>query len=103
MHSQLTITTHRKREMIDITDSVEAYVARSGLREGACLVFVRHTTAALVINDVAGAGFAHDFLLALEQFPSLAFQHLHAGREHPKDHLLGALIVESKTTRVLKG
>jgi secondary thiamine-phosphate synthase enzyme len=103
MHSQLTITTHRKREMIDITDSVEAFVARSGLREGACLVFVRHTTAALVINDVAGAGFAHDFLLALEQFPSLAFQHLHAGPEHSKDHLLGAALGESKTLPVIAG
>ncbi len=103
MHKLLTANTHRKREIIDITDQVADVVARSNISEGRCLVFVQHTTAALVINDVAEAGFAHDFLLALEQFPGLAYTHLHAGREHPKDHLLGALIGESKTLPVVNG
>ncbi|MGI8587157.1 MAG: secondary thiamine-phosphate synthase enzyme YjbQ [Chloroflexia bacterium] len=103
MHSNLTVTTRRKRELIDITEQVAAVVARSGLAEGACLVFVQHTTAALVINDVASAGFAHDFLLALEAFPSLDYTHLHAGPEHPKDHLLGAILGESKTLPVMDG
>lgn len=103
MHKQLTITTHRKRELVDITGQVAGAVAGSGVAEGFCLVFVQHTTAALVINDVAEAGFGHDFLLALEQFPSLGYQHLHAGPAHAKDHLLGAILGESKTLPIVGG
>src|SRR5689334_18743687 len=101
MHKQLTVSTHRKREMIDITDQVADVVARSNVSEGICLVFVQHTTAALVINDVADAGFAHDFLLLLDSFPGLAWRHLHAGPEHAKDHLIGAILGESKTLPVV--
>ena len=103
MQTTLTFKTGRKREMIDITDEVERFIAGSNLRDGICLVFVQHTTTALVINDVAAAGFAHDFLLALEQFPSLAWRHLHAGPEHAKDHLIGAMLGESKTLPVIGG
>ncbi len=100
MHSQLTIATRQKRELIDITDQVEAVVARSGLREGLCLVFIQHTTAALVINDVSD-GFIHDFLLTLDGLPDRRYTHLHAGPQHPKDHILGAALGESKTLPVV--
>src|SRR5215831_694824 len=103
MQTTLTVKTQQKRQMLDITNQVEQFVARSGLRDGLCLVFAQHTTAALVINDVADAGFAHDFLLALEQFPNLAWRHLHAGPEHSKDHLIGAILGESKTLPVVGG
>jgi secondary thiamine-phosphate synthase enzyme len=102
MHTQLTITTHQKRELIDITDEVVAFVRRNQLVEGHCLVFVQHTTAALVINDVSES-FVADFLLALDAFPDLAYTHLHAGPAHPKDHLLGALLGESKTLPIVGG
>src|SRR3954471_15263386 len=103
MQTTLTFKTQRKRQMVEITDEATRFIAGSNLREGICLVFVQHTTAALVINDVADAGFAHDFLLALEQFPSLAWRHLHAGPEHAKDHLIGAMLGESKTLPVIGG
>ena len=100
MHSRLTITTHQKRELIDITDQIEAIVARSGLPAGLCLVFVQHTTAALVINDVSDS-FGHDFLLTLDSLPDRRYSHLHAGPQHPKDHILGAALGESKTLPIL--
>ncbi|HUS14524.1 MAG TPA: secondary thiamine-phosphate synthase enzyme YjbQ [Chloroflexia bacterium] len=102
MHNELHVRTARKRELIDLTDEVAAFVSRCGLDTGACLVFVRHTTAALVINDVSES-FVHDFLLALEAFPNRAWTHLHAGPEHAKDHLLGAALGESKTLPVVRG
>jgi len=101
MHSRLTVTTHQQRELIDITDQVEAVVVRSGLSAGLCLVFVQHTTAALVINDVLSAGFGHDFLLTLDSLPDRRYTHLHAGPQHPKDHILGAALGESKTLPIL--
>jgi secondary thiamine-phosphate synthase enzyme len=38
-------------EFVDITDRVERAVARSGIVDGMVLVFSRHTTAAIVINE----------------------------------------------------
>ena len=82
MQKTLTLFTKQKRELIDLTPQVEEFVAASGRRLGVCLVFVQHTTAALVINDVSES-FGHDLLLALEQFPRLAYTHLHAARRPP--------------------
>jgi secondary thiamine-phosphate synthase enzyme len=103
MYTTLTIITRQKRELRDITAEVDGFVSRSGLREGLCLVFVQHTTAALVINDVASAGFADDFLLTLAALPDRAYTHLHAGPQHPKDHILAAALGESKTLPVVDG
>ena len=47
----LKLETTRAPEFIDITDKVVAFVERSGVRNGACLVFSRHTTAAVKINE----------------------------------------------------
>jgi len=38
-------------EFIDITQEVKDVLARSGVREGSVLVFTRHTTAAIEINE----------------------------------------------------
>ncbi len=38
-------------EFIDITPDVEGYISRSGIRNGFCLVFSRHTTAAVTIQE----------------------------------------------------
>ncbi len=38
-------------EFVDITERVERAVARSGIVDGMALVFSRHTTAAIVINE----------------------------------------------------
>lgn len=38
-------------EFIDITQEVKDVLARSGIREGSVLVFTRHTTAAIEINE----------------------------------------------------
>lgn len=44
-------TADRAPEFIDITDEVREILARSGVREGTVVVFSRHTTAAIVINE----------------------------------------------------
>jgi secondary thiamine-phosphate synthase enzyme len=38
-------------EFVDLTEQVEGVVARSGVTDGAALIFSRHTTAAIVINE----------------------------------------------------
>ena len=47
----LRITSERAPEFIDITGLVRESVKRSGLRDGIVVVFSRHTTAAVKINE----------------------------------------------------
>lgn len=43
----LTIKTHKTRDVVDITNDVNATLANASRSSGVCTLFVRHTTAAL--------------------------------------------------------
>ncbi|GAB4311920.1 MAG: secondary thiamine-phosphate synthase enzyme YjbQ [Candidatus Bipolaricaulota bacterium] len=47
----LTVPTDRAPQFIDITDEVERLVGESGVRNGFALIFCRHTTAAVRVNE----------------------------------------------------
>jgi secondary thiamine-phosphate synthase enzyme len=56
-HSFRTETTG---QFVDLTDDVRGVVARSGVRNGAAIVYSPHTTCAVVINE-RESGFMSDF------------------------------------------
>ncbi|MDD5348515.1 MAG: secondary thiamine-phosphate synthase enzyme YjbQ [Candidatus Omnitrophica bacterium] len=47
----LWFNTKRRKELVHITDSVEAAVEKSGVKEGFALVSAMHITAAVFVND----------------------------------------------------
>ena len=47
----LTFRTARRKEMVHITDQVEAIVRRSGVQDGLCFVSPMHITAAIYVNE----------------------------------------------------
>jgi secondary thiamine-phosphate synthase enzyme len=47
----LEFCTKNRRDYINITPQVEAALAKSGIREGLCLVNAMHITASVYIND----------------------------------------------------
>jgi secondary thiamine-phosphate synthase enzyme len=48
---EFTVTSRGRREVINITDYVEAAVRESGVRNGLVLVFLPHATAGLFANE----------------------------------------------------
>lgn len=48
---ELNIITSRREEMIDLTNDVKTFVSKSKIKEGACIVYVPHSTAAIIINE----------------------------------------------------
>jgi secondary thiamine-phosphate synthase enzyme len=64
---QVTITTHETTEMIDITAIVQQTVTANNVRQGLCLVFVPHTTAAITINENADPSVREDILMELNK------------------------------------
>ncbi|MCX7023150.1 MAG: secondary thiamine-phosphate synthase enzyme YjbQ [Spirochaetes bacterium] len=63
---ELWFQTAKRYEFINITPTVEALVAESGVREGLCLVNAMHITASVFINDDE-PGLHADFLDWLER------------------------------------
>jgi len=51
MITELSISTTEKQETVDITASIQKIVAKGTATDGLCTVFVRHATAAIIINE----------------------------------------------------
>jgi secondary thiamine-phosphate synthase enzyme len=56
----LEVRTGRRDQFVDITDRVRQFVSGAGLGDGALLVFIPHTTAAVTINEHADPSVVKD-------------------------------------------
>jgi secondary thiamine-phosphate synthase enzyme len=96
---KFSVATHRKREIVDITDQVEGLLPEGS---GICCLNVLHTTAALTTADL-DPGTDLDMLDAFEaMMPKLRYRHPH-NPEHVPDHILSALIGTALTLPVESG
>ena len=89
---ELTLTTERHTQLIDVTQLVRDAV---GQETGtAVLVYVPHTTAGVTINEHADPLVARDFEMALEKIApgSWGWQHLEEGEENAPSHIRAALM-----------
>src|SRR6478736_3286702 len=101
--NRLHITTSKKRQVIDITEQVQAELRRNHVRQsGVCHLLVLHTTAALTTADL-DPGTDLDMLDAFESMiPKLRYRHPH-NPAHVPDHFLSALIGTSVSLPFEKG
>ncbi|HTV16544.1 MAG TPA: secondary thiamine-phosphate synthase enzyme YjbQ [Acidobacteriaceae bacterium] len=98
MH-KLSVATHKKREILDITEQVEKHLPRES---GICFLNVLHTTAALATADL-DPGTDLDMLDAFEaMIPKLRYRHPH-NPQHVPDHILSTLIGTGLTLPVESG
>ena len=67
MLKTISVRTSKHTQMVDITDEVERIVRESGVREGTCLIFVPHTTAAVTINENADPDVQVDFMKEIDK------------------------------------
>lgn len=51
MRYVLTISTHRREELVDITEEIRAYVRRFGKEKELCALYARGATAAIMIQE----------------------------------------------------
>jgi secondary thiamine-phosphate synthase enzyme len=89
---ELTITTERHTQLLDITAQVRE--AARGASGAAVLVYVPHTTAGLTINEHADPMVARDFEMALEGIApeGWGWQHIEEGEENAPSHVRAALM-----------
>ncbi|MBO2519513.1 MULTISPECIES: secondary thiamine-phosphate synthase enzyme YjbQ [Limnochorda] len=107
----LTFNTQKRQEIIDITDKVEAALAKSGIQEGMVLVSAMHITASVFVNDHE-SGLWQDILDWLEghiapwdRHPSRGDDYLHnrTGEDNGAAHLRSLTIGHEVIVPVTKG
>ncbi len=64
---EISVRTNSKTELISITDKIENIVRKSKVKNGVCLVYVPHTTAAITINEDADPAVKADILKELNK------------------------------------
>jgi secondary thiamine-phosphate synthase enzyme len=89
----LTIKSESKTELIDITPQVEKALAASNIRDGLCVLYVPHTTAAVTINENADPTVKSDMLKVLNEIIPWDANYRHSegnSAAHIKSTLVGA-------------
>jgi len=88
-----TFNTEKRREFINITDRVEAAIAKSGVKEGLALVSAMHITAGVWVND-AEDGIIADIAEMLEKLAPSGrdYRHHATGETNGDAHLKSILV-----------
>jgi len=103
---EISLQTHSRFEMIDITATVQRTVAEGKIESGICLIYTPHTTAAVTINENADPDVSRDILAALDKAIPLNANYRHMegnSAAHVKSSLVGAseLVIIEKGRIVL--
>ena len=91
-------------QSIDITDRVKAIVKRAELVHGLCQVMVLHSTAAIVVNEVADPNIGRDVIAALGRVVPTKNDWLHDRiDDNAHSHLKASLLGPSEVIPVRDG
>ncbi|WAL60605.1 secondary thiamine-phosphate synthase enzyme YjbQ [Thermocoleostomius sinensis] len=98
------VATQQKTEIINITSQVQQAIATTGITEGACTIYVPHTTAAILIQENADPNVHVDLLNALDRLVPKDLPYLHqTTNKNAPSHIKAALIGPSKTVFIGSG
>src|SRR5437764_979547 len=105
LHREVLEIETQGRGMTDVTRAIDAAVARSGMREGVCNVFVQHTSASLVIQENADPAVLRDLAAWIDDLApeSRAWEHDDEGPDDMPAHARSAITRTSETIPVAGG
>jgi secondary thiamine-phosphate synthase enzyme len=87
----ITVSTHKKDQVVDITETVEEFLQEEEKANGICAIFAAHTTCAVTTADL-DPGTDLDLLQSLRKLlPPMSYRHPH-NPAHTPDHLLSSII-----------
>jgi len=95
-----------RRGLVDVTGEVQSALRASGVRQGLCTLFLRHTSASLVIQENADPAVQHDleaFLARLVPEGDPLYTHVVEGDDDMPAHVKAALTRTSEQIPVRDG
>jgi len=102
MKKTITVKTKAKTEFIDITREIEEVIRSEGVKEGVCMLFVPHTTAAITINESADPSVKSDILMILNKIVPWEESYRHLEGNSPA-HIKSSIIGPSEIIAVEDG
>lgn len=99
---QLTIKTESQTQMIDVTAQVQKALEDRNIKDGVCMIYVPHTTAAVTINESADPSVREDIVMVLNQIVPWKAGYRHAEGNSPA-HIKTSLIGSSELVEVQNG
>jgi secondary thiamine-phosphate synthase enzyme len=103
---EIWFNTPTQRAYINITDTVQKMIDKSGIKEGLCLVNAMHITASCFINDDEG-GLHQDFDQWLEKLaphePVSQYRHNETGEDNADAHLKREIMGRQVVVAITKG
>jgi secondary thiamine-phosphate synthase enzyme len=98
----ISVKSGAGEELIEITGEVSRFVKKSGVKEGICIIYTPHTTAAITINENADRTVKSDILKGLRHigFETVRFDH---SEGNSPSHLKSSIIGCSETVIINRG
>ncbi len=104
-HSEV-VTVATRRGLTDVTDDVVRVVRSADVRQGLCTIFIRHTSASLVIQENADPAVLADleaFFGRLVPDGDRLFTHVAEGPDDMPAHVKAALTKTSEQIPIVEG
>ncbi len=101
MIKEFNINTSKRNELISITNEIKDIVKQSKIKQGICIVYCPHTTAAITINESADPAVQRDIIINLSKLipKNGDYQHSEGNSDsHIKSSIIGStltLIIDS--------
>ncbi len=98
----IEIKTNRRMEMVDVTGTVREIVRKAGIRNGICVLYVPHTTAAITINENADPSVRRDISRTLAKLvpAGAGYEHLEGNAD---SHIKATMVGPSETLIITNG
>jgi secondary thiamine-phosphate synthase enzyme len=105
LHQRTVTVTTRGRGLYDISEQVAAVIRESGVSTGLCTVFVRHTSASLVVQENADPAVLRDMAQWIERVApeSESYEHDAEGPDDMPSHLRSVMTRTSESIPVSGG
>ena len=100
--TQVDVSTGARTQFLDITGAVASEVAKTGMKNGICYVYMPHTTAGLTINENADPDVARDILAGLARLVPPTGDYRHA-EGNSDAHIRASLMGFTVTVPVIEG
>ena len=102
MLDTIQFETQNRYQLVDITDEVEKILAKSKVESGLCLVFVPHSTAAIILTENE-SGLKKDWLKMLRKLvEGEEFEHDRID-DNADSHLLSGFLGQGKVIPIKGG
>lgn len=102
MIQKFQVKSSKQTEFIDISREVREIVKKSGIKDGLCIIFIPHTTAAITINENADPSVVKDIIMQLNKIVPSEDRYQHLEGNSPA-HIKATLIGSSKAIFIDSG